>query len=325
MKTISYWIVTPLLLLTFILLPSIEADAQPQIFSPNRTAVELIEKVNALRTSNGLSPYSSNPILMKIAQDHADYIASTGVLTHFDEKGKRPYQRAIDAGYFVAGNLSAGGLLTEAIFSGSNVSDEDVISAWQSNKADTVALLSADYEDVGVGIAAANGVTYYVLIAGSENDSDTSLSPTAGASSTAPAGTGMPNTPLPSGEIYHDVQKNEALWSIALLYGTTIAEIKLLNGLATDEIFEGQRLIIRRASTETPSPSPVPVTATLGIPTSTSTKPVTPTVTLTPTPLPAPPTTMQNGGLVVGGITLVALLAAGLISFLAKRKDKSVD
>lgn len=324
MKTIFYRILTPLLFLTFILLPPIEAGAQPQFFSPNQTALELIEKVNALRAANGLAPYEQNSILMSIAQTHVNYIASTGVLTHFDDKGKRPYQRAIDAGYFVAGNLSTGGLFTEAIFSGSGVSEEDAITAWQSNEADAVALLSADYEDIGVAITAANGVTYYVLVAGSENESGTSVSPTVGTENT-PSGTGVPNTPLASGEIYHVVQKNEALWSIAILYGTTIDELKLLNGLATDEIFEGQQILVRSASTATPTPSPVPVTATLGIPTSTATLPVTPTVTLTPTPLPTPPTTLQNGGIVVGGITIAALIAAGLFSFLGKSREKSAD
>jgi len=324
MRPIFYWILTPLLLLTFILIPSERIGAQPENFSPNQTAVELIEKVNALRISKRLSPYKSNAILMKISQDHADYIAQTGVLTHFDDKGRRPYQRAIDAGYSVAGNLSSGGLLTEAIFSGSGISDADVIAAWQANNADSVALLSADYEDVGVGIAAANGITYYVLVTGSESAFEISASP-ASVTLTVPAGTGLPNTPLADGEIYHDVQKDEALWSIALLYGTTIAELKLLNGLATDEIFEGQRLVIRRALTATPTPSPVPVTVTLGIPTSTPTQPVTPTLTLTATPLPMPPATMQSGGLAVVGITLAALLAAGLFSLLGKRKDKSTD
>lgn len=324
MKQIFYRLIATLLLLTFILIPSKQVDATPKVFSPHQTALDLIERVNTLRESKGLTPYRSNTILMKVAQDHANYIASTGVLTHFDAKGKRPYQRALDAGYAVAGNLASGGLLTEAIFSGSGISDDDVIAAWQANGADSVAMLSADYEDVGVGITAANGVTYYVLVAGSENESGTSISPTVTSLTASPAGTGIPNTPLPSGEIYHDVQKNEALWSIALLYDTTIAELKLLNGLATDEIFEGQRLIIRRASTETPTPTPVPMTVTLGIPTSTPTRPVTPTHTLTPTPLPEPPTTLQSGGMVVGGIILAALLAAGLFSFLGRRKSRSV-
>ncbi|MFM8427323.1 MAG: CAP domain-containing protein, partial [Chloroflexota bacterium] len=335
MKSLYNCIFVALLFLTFILMPSEKVDAQPVVLSPDRTAQEMIVKVNTLRNSNGLLPYSTNPILMKVAQSHADYIASTGVLTHFDQDGKRPYQRAIDAGYDVAGNLSSGGLLTEAIFSGSGISDDEVISTWQSNAADSVALLSSSYEDVGVGISASNGITYYVLVAGSENELTSPLaSPVVGTSisvgtsapvATVGTGTVYPNTALPDGEIYHVVRKNEALWSVAILYSTTIEELKLLNGLATDEIFEGQKILVRAVNTQTPTPSPIPVTVTLGIPTSTVTLPVTPTKTSTPTPVPTPPTSLQNGGMVVGGITFVALLAAGLGAFLGRAKKKNDD
>lgn len=323
-----YRILFPLLFLTISLFPSIWAGAQPWQFSPNYAAEDMIEKVNVLRESNGLEPYVQDQILTSIAQAHAVYVSGTGVLTNFDDTGKRPYQRALDAGYVVAGDLSVGGLLTQVIYSGSSVSEDQVIAAWQANAADSVALLSPDYEDIGVGIAAANGITYYVLVAAKEGEAATAqptlLTPAAG-TGTAPVLTGIPNTPLANGEIYHDVRKDEALWSIALLYGTTIAELKLLNGLAADEIFEGQRLIVRRAATETPTPSPIPVTATLGLATSTATRPVTPTITSTPTPVPTPPTSLESGGRVVGGIVLGALLAAGLVAFLGKRKDKSTD
>ena len=316
------WMYFALLALTLNLIPSMTANARLEQFSRYLTASEMIEEINSLRETKGLSPYEQNPILMTIAQTHAEYIASTGVLTHFDDKGRRPYQRALDAGYSVAGNLSVGGLFTEAIFSGSGISDTDVIAAWLDNSADSPALISAEYQDVGVAVTAANGVTYYVLVAGSESSEAISIvSPTAG-TQLAQTGTVLPNTPFASGEIYHIVQKNEALWSVAILYGTTIAELKALNGLAGDEIFEGQQLLIRRASTETPTPSPVPVTATLGLSTSTATLPVTPTITQTPTPLPAPPTTMQLGGQVVAGIVIAALVAAGLVSFLGKRSSK---
>ena len=326
MKSLYHWTLISLLFLTFALNPSEKVGAQPGVLSPYRTAQEMIEQVNVLRASNGLEPYSSDSILMKVAQSHADYIASTGVLTHFDKNGKRPYQRAIDAGYAVAGNLSSGGLLTEAIFSGSGVSDDSVIAAWQANAADSIALLSPSYEDVGVGISAANGITYYVLVAASENDSGIAVTPTFVSSMpTVGTGTNIPNTPLPSGQIYHVVRKNEALWSVAILYNTTIEELKSLNGLATDEIFEGQQLLVRAANTPSPTPTTIPVTATLGIPTSTATLPVTPTKTSTPTPIPTPPTSLRSGGMVVGGITLVALLAAGLGAFLGSRKKQKEE
>lgn len=325
MKRYLFGMLIPLLFLTLALLPSEQVGAQPRQLSPNLSALELIEKANSLRQAQGLVPYKQNQILMTLAQDHVEYIASTGVLTHFDDKGRRPYERAMAAGYSVAGNLSAGGSFAEAIFSGSAVSDDEVLSAWQANTADSAALFSADFEDVGVGITAANGITYYVLVAGTEGEARTAVPSVAASLLTPLTGTVYPNTALPDGAIFHDVRKNEALWSIAVLYDTTIEELKLLNGLATDEIFAGQRLVIRPAWTETPTPSLVPVTATLGIPTSTATKPVTPTITQTPTALPAPPTTLRSGGLAVGAITLAALSAAGLFSFLGKRKEKMTN
>lgn len=319
MKQIFYWMITALLFLTFVLIPSERVDATPKVFYPDQTALEMIEMVNALRESKDLIPYRSNIILMKIAQDHANYIASTGVLTHFDQKGLRPFERAIAAGYPVGGDLAKGGLFAEAIHSGAGLSEEEVFVIWQGNTNDALVLLSPDYKDVGAGIAAANGVTYFVLVAGSDDRAAISTTSPEVKSLTGTTGTVVPNTPLSTGEIYHIVRKNEALWSIAIAYNTTIAELKLLNSLSSDEIFEGQKLLIRRASTETPTPTLVPVTVTLGIPTSTATKPVTPTLTQTPTPLPSAPTSFQAGGKVVGGITLAALATAALISFLFSR------
>ncbi|NOH03032.1 MAG: LysM peptidoglycan-binding domain-containing protein [Chloroflexi bacterium] len=322
-RTLALNGIAALLLLTFSLLPSERADARPGVFSPNLTAEELIEEVNALRESKGLPPYRVDARLMKIAQAHAEYIAEKGVLTHFSADGKRPYQRALEAGYPVDGDLSTGGLFAENIHSGINLTPADVVQAWQGHSTHSATLLSSDYVDAGAGIATADGVTYYVLDAGAADPAGIVVLP-ATPTATRPAATGtgvavIPNTPPPNGEALHVVKKDEALWSIALAYGTTIEELKFLNGLFGDEIFEGQTLIIQLASTPTVTPSVV-VTATFGISTSTPTKPVTPTVTTTATPLPKPPTSLNSGGLAVGAIVLAALTFAGLISLLGRKK-----
>jgi hypothetical protein len=133
------------------------------------------------------------------------------------------------------------------------------------------------------------------------------------------------NTPLADGTIYHQVQKDEGLWSIALAYDITIEQLKLLNGLATDEIFIGQKLIIKRPEIKTATvEAEVLTTATFGIPTSTSTKPVTPTeiITFTAAPVPVAPASRQSGGMVVGVIVMIALLAAGMGSWLGRKKSE---
>ena len=279
-----------------------------------------------MRASNNLPPYQVNSILMSIAQSHADYIASTGVATHFSVNGEHPYQRAIAAGYSVAGDLSLGGLFSENIASGLGLSASAVVNDWQSDSDHLNTMISPDLKDIGVGVSVANGVTYYVLDAGVstgvpivvEPSSAVTSTPTLGTPGTQPVDV-IISTPLESGEVYHVVQLKEALWSIALAYNTTVEQLKLLNGLANDEIFAGQKLLIQKPVINTATPTQV-VTATFGIPTSTATRPVTPTITATATLLPVPPASRQSGGIVVGVIVLIALFAAGIGSWLGRKK-----
>jgi uncharacterized protein YkwD len=142
MKRFAYWMLLPLLALIVSLFPSEQVIAQPQHVSPNPVAQELIDEVNTLRAANGLSPYKVNSILMKVAQSHADYLASKGIVTHFGEDGTRPYQRAIAAGYSVAGDLSAGGSFAENVHSGANLSPKGIVTFWQSDTANSETMLS---------------------------------------------------------------------------------------------------------------------------------------------------------------------------------------
>ena len=298
-------------------------------FSPTSSVQDLINEVNSLRAENDLPSYSVNPTLMKIAQTHADYIASNGVLTHFNASGQSPYQRALDAGYSVAGNLSLGGDFAENIHSGANLSPEGAVTFWMGDSVQKAAMLSSDLQDVGAGMAIADGITYYVLNFGSESDTPAATSTptrpssevvisTAGAFGTKEVIVYI-STPQENGDVYHTVLKGEGLWSIAIAYGTTVEQIKLLNGLATDEIFAGQLLLVIKPITPTSTPT-IESTATLGIPTSTATLPATATATSTVTPVPQAPTSLQNGSITVGIILLIALLGAGIGAVLGRKK-----
>ncbi len=329
MKRCDFWKLISLLALIFGLFPFERAFAQPEHFFPSLLAQELVDEVNDLRASNDLPLYEVNSVLMEIAQSHAEYLADKGLITHFSENGNRPYQRALAAGYSVAGDLSVGGTFAENLHSGSNLSPAGIVTFWQGDAANGETLLSPLYEDVGVGVAASNGITVYVLDAGLEGDASiptatATLSPSEFVIATA-GGFGTPaivvslSTPSENGEIFHVVKKNEGLWSIALAYNTTVEQLKLLNGLATDEIFEGQTLLVFRPIPDTATPTQE-ITATLGIPTSTPTKPITPTATSTSTPVPTPPASAQSGGLVVGMIVASALFAAGIGAWLGRKK-----
>jgi uncharacterized protein YkwD/LysM repeat protein len=328
MKQFRKLLLIPFLVAGFLLPRAVQA--QPMESHMYQTASDVIDEVNALRTEQGLPPYQVNTILMRIAQSHADYQASTGIVTHYGENGSRPYQRALDAGYPVDGDLSTGGFLSENVDAGRNLSAFDVVQGWQEDSLHLNTMISAELEDVGVGVAIADGVTYYTLVAGraSETAILASSSPASTGGDPFTSSTGTPstlqslatNTITEDGTVYHIVQPNEALWSIALAYETTIAELKRLNRLVTDDIYEGQKLVISKQEVETPTPQPS-ITVTFGIPTSTATFPVTPSSTPTSTPVPTPPASRERSAQMVGGIVLVAVIAAGLGAWLGRRKS----
>lgn len=306
---------TPLFLLLCLLLPQLA-------FSPSRqdSASDLLAEVNALRAEYGLASYAMNPILMKVAQDHAEYMASTGVVSHFGAGGSRPYQRALDAGYPLAGNLSGGGLLGQNILADKNLIAQQVVEFWKQDSQTLKPMLSEEYTEAGVGLFVKNSLTYYVFIAAARND-DAAVTQTS-----TPDGTHQPlvitSTPDAQGYVYHIVQPNEALWSIALAYGLSVEELQKMNRLSGNEIFVGQKLVVK-----TPKPADTPtlepsVTVTLGIPTSTATKPVTPSATSTATPVPTAPASRQTSGMIVGGIVLAAMLAAGVGAWLGRGKKE---
>ncbi len=68
-------------------------------------------------------------------------------------------------------------------------------------------------------------------------------------------------TPRPDGSIVHTVEEGDTLFGLALLYGTTVEEIKALNGLNSDLLIVGQELLIRppQSGAASPTPTPAPV------------------------------------------------------------------
>ncbi|KPL76777.1 LysM peptidoglycan-binding domain-containing protein [Bellilinea caldifistulae] len=128
-------------------------------------------------------------------------------------------------------------------------------------------------------------------------------------------------TPNPDGSVIHKVESGQSLWSIAIAYGVTIAQILEWNGLGQDAVLlVGDTLVVRPSSTPTISPTPsltpVPPTRTPSLTptpvTPTLTYTVTPTLTETPAPLIdwQPPSWLNESTL---GMGLIVISAAGLI------------
>jgi hypothetical protein len=80
-------------------------------------------------------------------------------------------------------------------------------------------------------------------------------------------------TALSDGSVVYIVQSGDSLWRIAANTGKTIDEIKAMNGLTSNTLTAGQRLIIGQGPTATPAPTMVP-TENVPAPTATALAPV---------------------------------------------------
>lgn len=290
---------------------------------------ELIDAVNALRTSNGLPAYTPNAILMQIAQNQADYQASIGTVTHIGPDGSRPYQRALAAGYPLAGDLSLGGFISENVFHGSSV--EQAMTWWYNSPPHYNTMMSTNLVEIGAGVAGSEGSWYFTIVAARPTGSSPSGAVTpatvtpAGAGTRAPTPfttvTVYPNTPNPDGSLVHVVQPGETVWQIAMAYGVSEADIIRLNPQMGTFIYPGDTLLIRSGHTPTPTaPTPTPTLR----PTATLWPTLTPTAETSPIPtrLPTAAMPLSSGVGTAAAIAVAALLAAGGLTFLGGRGRK---
>ncbi len=177
----------------------------------------------------------------------------------------------------------------------------DILSGYWADSDHMIPATWEQYRYVGVGIATgSDGFTYYILQAGaiSGEAMPASNATSSGSTNSQTALTQGPNnfvqpvltaTPNEDGSTYHIVEFGQALFTIASWYGVTVEEIKTLNALTSNNIYVGDKLLIRVKPTVTITPTR---TATVPQPTRTlaSTQvPPTPraTVTITPTPKPS--------------------------------------
>ncbi len=183
---------------------------QPALSSPS----ELISAVNALRATHGLAPYQVNSILMGVAQAHAEYLVSIGTITHISANGMRPFQRALAAGYLVAGDLSLGGFFSENITAGVGQTADEAVQQWMGDDPHKNTMLSGTLQDVGAGVGVYGNTFYYVLDAGlSTGGTPVAYTPPPPLIPSTP--TIIPNTPNADGSIIHLVKTGDTLGSLS--------------------------------------------------------------------------------------------------------------
>ncbi len=361
MKRLLTGLTICLLVLTLLALSRPEpAEARPRVSNAGQdsatgtpsasapTPAEIITAVNNLRLSKGLNALTTHPVLMQVAAEQASALAaSEGAVGHERPCGMTLGQDLLRRGYPLLGDLSMDGYRSENWGVASTA--EDAISMWLGDDEHTNTMLSSNRTDIGAAVAVSDQI--YVVL-------ETAMSTSSGQMQydAYPILTGIPqtqtacygmstqaaiyglspqammpvlrNTALPNGDVIHEVKYGQTLWTLAIQYGTTIAEIKRLNRLNSDVISPGMKLLIKIGATQpapdprTPSPSPVP----------TRTVPWAVASPVTPSPSPTASATSQEAGTSTGefvqqnGVVIVALvisfsvLMAGLGVVGKKRK-----
>lgn len=275
-RTISFFFGVSLL--AWYLVQPTDAAASPIPQQGITSPSQLIDAVNGLRQSQGLQTLAVHSILMQTAQTQADYMASTGQVTHARPGGITYTQQLLMLGFPLAGDLSLGGFRAENILSQSSpLVWTGVPPGWQDPDHMNT-MLSQNFTHIGAGVSQGPNGYYYAVdcaaVTGSgqmQGNASTILTSVPGAGTQA--GGAQPisqymipvvkSTARPDGDVFHKVQYGQTLWSIAIEYGTTIKNIQALNSLGEDPvIFQGQELLVGKGATQ-----PAPASPTIALPT----------------------------------------------------------
>ena len=310
-----------LFIVAFFSLPQVSKAKSSAYIPAFANASDLIAGVNAIRSSQGLNGLQSNSILNSIAQQQAEYELSIGSQTDTGPGGSRPFQRALAAGYLLAGDLSKGGIIAELLYGGVGIGPSAAVTWWNNDPYHHSMIVSTSFADVGAGVTTSGNTSYFVLVeALSTGGTPVAYTPPAPLYPNTP--TIVPNTPNADGSIVHIVQAGETLGILSIAYNVPLANILNLNGLTlTSTIFVNQKIIIRAANTATPTqPTSTPTITPTITPWPTSTSTVTSTnLPPTPTPSPALPASAARGA--VTAIFVAALILAGVIALLGRRRE----
>jgi uncharacterized protein YkwD len=279
---IKYLCVFSLLVFFVVILPqgAFAGDSNiPSRQGGQPTANEVINAVNALRLAYGLAPLNVHPVLMQVAQEEANGIAS-GMGGHWRPNNLTLGQWLIKLGYPLSGDLSLDGYRSENWVAASTV--DEAITFWLGDDPHTNTMLSQNRSDIGAGVAVGDQ-TYIVIETALQTSSGQQQSeaydiltgvpktqPVTDAGSTQSAAQSllpeyiipvMRSTARPDGDVFHKVQSGQTLWSVAVTYGTTIKRLRAFNNLGEGTIiFPDQVLLVQKGATQ-----PAPPTSTPGV------------------------------------------------------------
>jgi uncharacterized protein YkwD len=316
-----------------------ETSTEPSGPSP----AEIIEAVNNLRIMNGLNVLAVHSVLMDVAAQQANALASSGgAVGHQRPCGLTLGQDLLMRGFALWGDLSQDGYRSENW--GIASSAEEIVASWLGDDLHANTMLSPHRSHLGVAVAVSDQI-YIVLETALQTNSGqmqhtaydllTGIPATRAACiglSTQDAGYGnlsqysIPvamSTARPDGDVIHEVKYGQSLWSIAIQYSTTIEQIKRLNNLTSDIIAPGWTLLIQKGATQPAPPTrplstSAPIKQDLRTPTPRFT--FTPAVTEVVSSLNAGQFIRENSVVVVAFLISFSVLVAAIIGF-GKKKE----
>ena len=268
---------------------------------------DLIGAVNALRADHGLPDFNIVSSLMSSAQGHSDYQASIETMTHYGPGGNTANERALATGY--SGRVSE----NIAVFTlGFDDALGTIIFEYWADDLHMNTMINSQYLDVGAGMSVAGGRVYITMDAGWPSGAyplptrqtwTPEGNTTPGISSTLAFEPIVVSTPLPDGSLYHVVGYGQSLIGIAGAYGMSVTDLSTINNINPDQIYAGQKLLIRLAATLSATPEPTESISVL-----TPSLAITPSVTVTPV-VETPSSPMRVTGMIIIGIcVLVAVI-----------------
>lgn len=341
------------IVLTILILPSAhvlaEARDVPPLQDETSTPIpsapspgDIINAVNNLRMQRGLNPLLVNDVLMQVAAEQVNALAASGgAIGHERPCGMSLGQQLLLMGFPLWGDLSMDGYRSENWGTASTA--EEAITMWLGDDLHTNTMLSEYRSDIGAAVAVSDQI-YIVLETAlstpSRKHQGTAYGILTGIPMTQAACMGWKtqsaemgplaqysvpvamSTARPDGDVVHEVKYGQTLWSIAIQYKTTIAELKRLNGLTDDNVLPGWKLLVQKGATQ---PVPSPITLVL----SPQNGSVTPSPAWTPTPTltPAPDEMSMlaesfkaNKFIAVALIVSLSVLVAAIVGFGRKKE-----
>ena len=139
------------------LIPTATAQADP--------VADILARINALRTQNGLLPLALSDTLAASAQAHSDDMATTGNVSHTGSDGSSPDDRIRAAGY---GHWRDFGIWGENIDGGQRATVDIAWNFWINSQVHRNNLLNTRYREVGIGVATSDQGTFFTLNFGAQ-------------------------------------------------------------------------------------------------------------------------------------------------------------